>query len=31
MTANVRFTIIVVILLIGLIAYGWRTRILKKH
>jgi hypothetical protein len=31
MTASVRFTIIVVILLFGLIAYGWRTRALKKH
>jgi len=31
MNAALRFTILVVILLIGLVAYGWRARTLKKR
>ena len=31
MSTTVRFTILVVILLIGLVTYGWRARTLKKR
>lgn len=31
MSATVQFTVLVVILLIGLVAYGWRARTLNKH
>jgi len=31
MNAMLRFSVLVVILLIGLVAYGWRARTLKKR
>jgi len=31
MSTTIRFTVMVVILLIGLVAYGWRARTLNKR